>query len=277
MTTPSSFSLSSLSLSALSSANLRTAVRRLRRELPSAWGGGHSYDRRAFEAIRALRTWKPGDLVFDVGANDGRTIKRLHQFLPAPRIVALEPVSATFERLCAETRGLPRLQRLKLALGAEAGQRTIYLHASPALKSFDPAWRGHGPALGALACASGAGAETVQVETLDRLLQALGREHIHLLKIDVEGHDLEVLHGAQATLDQGGVDILMVEAGFDAPGRRQPPLEDFQSFLRPYGYFLYGVYNQCRAKLSARIGCERAPGADPNILIYCDAVFVRGG
>lgn len=254
-----------ITLQTPSPAYLKSAIERLQRELPQSWRKGPSYDRQTFQVLRGLRPWKPDDLVFDVGANDGRTVKRLHRYLPEPRIVALEPVSSTFEQLCEATQGLPRLQRLRLALGAEPGHHTIYLHASPALNSFDPTW------------GECRGSEAVQVETLDRLLRALGREHICLLKIDVEGHDLEVLHGAQDALDRRAIEIIMVEAGFGASGRRQPSLEDLQSFLRPYGYFLYGVFNQCRAKLSACIRFNTTPSADPEILVYCDAIFVRGG
>lgn len=221
------------------------------------------YDRRLFEALRAARRWRPGDLVFDVGANDGRTVRRLRRHLPRPRIVAYEPVLATYEKLRQAAKPFgDDVACVRLALGARPQRREIYLHASAALNSLDPAW------------GSAVGSELIEIDTLDNEIARRGLRDVHLLKIDVEGHDLEVLKGAAAALAAGVFHLIQIEAGFEAPGPRQPSLEDIRRFLAPHDYHLYGVYNQCRAALASRRGGRASDG--PDILVYCDALFVSG-
>lgn len=210
-----------------------------------------------------MRPWREGDVVFDVGANDGRTVHRLMQHLPGPRIVAFEPVASTFAKLTEETSRYPGVERFRLALGSETGRRDIFVGEQAALNSLYAEW------------AAGDRTETIEMVTLDGFLRDQHRtERIHLLKIDSEGHDLEVLKGAQETLRAGRVDVLMVEAGFGAPGTQQPTLWEIQEYLRPLDYHLHAVHNQCRAPLARRVAGRGAGGA--KVLVYCDALFVYG-
>lgn len=150
---------------------------------------------------------------------------------------------------------------LNLALGAEAGQRTMHLHPMSALNSFH------------CAPTDGGREERVEVETLDRILDREVPGRVALLKIDAEGHDLEVLKGATGALASGRFDLIQVEAGFDAPGPPQPPLHEVQDFLRRFDYHLNSVTNQCRAMLGKLRG---GTGGGAPVLVYCDAIFVNG-
>jgi FkbM family methyltransferase len=224
-----------------------------------------SYDVALYSAICQLRRWSPRDVVFDVGANDGRTIHILQRHLPSPRILAFEPVAGTFEVLKQQTADYPNVECVQLAMGSEQGRSEIYINESAALNSLHEGW------------GSGSARETIDVTTLDAFLVEHPVERIHLLKIDTEGHDLEVLKGAAQSLAKSQVEIIMVEAGFAAPGRPQPVLWEVQDYLKPFGYYLYGIYNQCRMSLARRLGETEQPDNTAEILIYCDALFVHGG
>lgn len=227
---------------------------------PSA---GLRYDPALYQAVARVRPWKEGDVVFDVGANDGRTVHRLMQHLPSPRIVAFEPVAETFAKLADETHRYPTVERFRLALGSESGYREIFVGEHAALNSLYREW------------SASDRSETIEMVTLDEFLREEGRtERIHLLKIDAEGHDLEVLKGAAETLRAGLVDVIMVEAGFAAPGPQHPSLSQIQDYLQPLNYHLHGIYNQCRAPLATRLPGQGQGGA--KVLVYCDALFVNG-
>ncbi len=91
----------------------------------------------------------------------------------------------------------------------------------------------------------------------------------------MEGHDLEVLRGAEQTLRGARVSVIDVEAGFSAPGKKQPSLQEFQTYLREFDYYLYGIYNQCRGRrLSPDRRRANGEPSSPEILVYCDALFV---
>lgn len=215
--------------------------------------------------VRRLRRWEPGDVIFDVGANDGRTVLRLRRYFPSPRIIAFEPTSVTFRQMETRTATMPNVQRFQLALGAESGDRTLFTGPRSVMNTFSA--EGWQPA----------GSELVRVSTIDAMMTELALERIRFLKIDTEGHDLEVLRGATVTLTAGRVDIIQVEAGYRQHPRHQLTLEEVREFLSGLGYSLFGIYNQCRT--STRI--QAADGADgagapwvPNALAYCDALFV---
>lgn len=51
----------------------------------------------------------------------------------------------------------------------------------------------------------------ITTTTLDGYAEASGIDHIHLLKIDTEGHELEVLRGASGLLQQKQIDLIQIE------------------------------------------------------------------
>ncbi len=55
--------------------------------------------------------------------------------------------------------------------------------------------------------------ETVKLTTLDNFCAAHGTERIDVLKIDVEGHELEVLRGAALMLQMGRIEAIQFEFG----------------------------------------------------------------
>lgn len=239
------------------------AVRAAGRWIEQNADGGPAFDRQCFEALARLRDWRPDDLVIDIGANDGRSARRFHRYLGGPRIIACEPVAATFETLCIRTLDLPNVVRLRQGFGSEPGQAVIYVNSSSALSSLDPEWD------------QAQYSELIPLTTVDRFLADQRIDSVGLLKIDVEGHDLEVLKGSREALAAGRVSIVQVEAGFRAPGKAMPSLDDFQRLLQPLNYQLYGVYNQCRARLQDGRGGPAPSSTAPEILVYCDALFVR--
>ncbi len=200
--------------------------------------------------------------MFDVGANDGRTALRVARHFPAvPRIFAFEPVSATFRTLVERTADLPGIECFQLALGTECGPRTMYLNDISALNSLSPEMGTSGTT------------EQVEMQTLDNFVEQKNIEKIHLLKIDAEGHDLDVLKGAERSLAQSRVDIIQIEAGFSVPGNVQTSLDGIQQYLKSYDYYLRGIYNQCHGRIFPATGASQGKWP-PEILVYCDAVFV---
>lgn len=55
--------------------------------------------------------------------------------------------------------------------------------------------------------------EKVEILTLDTYCQQKSIEHISLLKIDVEGHELDVFAGAKEMFAKGAIDIVTFEFG----------------------------------------------------------------
>jgi FkbM family methyltransferase len=155
-----------------------------------------------------LKTLKPGQqpsVIFDAGANRGQFLKLA---LAHPAVIhAFEPSSAAFAELRTRFAATPSVVLNNFALGNEPGTQTLYYDvAGSELSSLYPrhvAHHGHHLT----------NSESVKVDTIDHYCQTHGIEHIELLKLDVEGHELEVLKGAAQMFASGHVATVSFEFG----------------------------------------------------------------
>ncbi|MBI1401941.1 MAG: FkbM family methyltransferase [Porphyrobacter sp.] len=222
-----------------------------------------SYSLDTYAALAALRRWRPQDLIIDVGANDGRSIRRWRRHIGKTRVLAFEPVAGTFAALLASVGMSGEVQCMRMALGEREEQLEIHLDDHSALNSF---YRER---------TSSGRSEMVEVRTLDGVIEREGITSVQLLKIDAEGHDLQVLAGARKALEAGLFEIIQVEAGFGQHGLHDARLRDFIDVLHPAGYHLYAVTNQCRALPRDATACDCGAAVERETLSYCDALFVR--
>lgn len=82
------------------------------------------------------------------------------------------------------------------------------------------------------------------VVTLDEMLGIVTERRISLLKIDVEGFELEVLRGAQRLLSEQAADVIYIEAGMNPGSEQHTYFGDIDAALTVHGYRLFRVYEQ---------------------------------
>lgn len=80
--------------------------------------------------------------------------------------------------------------------------------------------------------------------TIDDFVRDHDVESVSLLKIDIEGHELAALRGANQTLSLQKIDIIYVEAGFDPANRQQTYYRDIEDALSVHGYRVFRFYEQ---------------------------------
>jgi FkbM family methyltransferase len=156
---------------------------------------------------RVIRALLPGcSVVFDVGANHGDWTDCALRINPSAAYHCFEPVAATFESL-SRRRYPPNVKLHPFALGASDEERTIYAdEASDAVNSL---YQRTG--IGAAHHHRPAG--TVRITTLDAFCSREGIERVDFVKIDVEGHEVSVLEGAQRMLAAGTIRLIQFEYG----------------------------------------------------------------
>ena len=175
--------------------------------------------------------------VFDVGANIGDWSTLALGINPQLRIHCFEPSLATFQRLQARLEGKV-VKCQNIALSSKPGELLLQVFADGSgenslyrREGLEDGWK-RSPQTKT---------ELVRVETLDGYCQRTNVLNIDFLKVDVEGHELEVFKGAQEMLKKGGIKYIQFEYGGCNIDARMLLKDLFNSFLS-YNYTLYKIY-----------------------------------
>lgn len=136
------------------------------------------------------------DLVLDVGANQGQYARRLRTLGFQGRIVSMEPGRDAFALLERRAGRDPLWDAKRLALGERSERLELRVSENSVSSSLLDVGDRH---LAAAPDSRTTKSEAVQVEPLDSL--DVGGQRI-LLKIDTQGYELPVLHGAGGTLSR---------------------------------------------------------------------------
>ncbi len=153
----------------------------------------HHLQRRA----HLLRRFAPS-LVLDVGANAGIYGRELRRSGYGGRMVSFEPLSGAYAALAAHAALDGRWEAVNMALGAAAGTAELNVAANSWSSSLRPMLDTH---VNAAPDSRYVGRERVRVETLDAVLgRWAGPDDRVWLKIDTQGHERDVLAGAEHSL-----------------------------------------------------------------------------
>ena len=148
-----------------------------------------------------------GPTVIDVGANEGSFAASVLKVNSGATVFAFEPHPETYKRLALRASELKNLIPINAACGNCCGELVLYdyrgasgtAHASLHAGVIDGLH--HGEPDGRI----------VSVVALDAFAEERGISMIDLLKIDTEGHELEVLKGAATMLQQNRVKAIQFE------------------------------------------------------------------
>lgn len=181
-------------------------------------------------------------VIYDIGANDGELTV---PFARDPhRIVAFEPGPVAQQRLIQRLRefggdaAVERVTLYPLALGAQSSTATLHVYSDDTFSSLHHR-RAEDLEQYALKPAD---TVTVAVETLDFLRQRDTLPPPHIVKIDVEGGERDVLRGAAGTLTTHRPALLMEYSCINTANAGYPR-EELLDLLRSSGYDqIYGLY-----------------------------------
>lgn len=147
--------------------------------------------------------------IFDVGANHGLFVKMIQQNLPniPLQIHAFEPGYHSYKILCDDARECENVILNNIALGKNRGESTLYYDTEGSwLASLSKRRLDH---FGIDFNYS----ETIKIDTLDNYCFNANIQQIDLLKLDVEGHEIDVLQGAVKMLESQKIKMLSFEFG----------------------------------------------------------------
>jgi FkbM family methyltransferase len=174
--------------------------------------------------------------VVDVGANRGQFAKVILSECPDAVVVCIEPVPSA-ARCLDELKSSHRLHVHMCAVGADHDTATFYVTEDDDSSSLLPVGRTQHDLYGT----STESEVQVRVERLDDLVAVDDLAHPSLLKIDVQGTELDVLRGAGDLLRS--LDYIYVECSFVELYEGQALAPEVLAFARGAGFDLAGVYN----------------------------------
>lgn len=164
--------------------------------------------------------------VFDVGANKGQFLSLVTEGLRGReyRIHAFEPSRYTFGLLQQNFGAMSGVTLNNAALGKTCGEQQLFFDApGSGLASLHRRRLAH-------AGMAFDDSEIVQVSTLDSYCEKSGIVAIDLLKLDVEGHEMDVLQGGLRLFQERRISMLSFEFG----GCNI----DSRTFFQDFWYFL---------------------------------------
>jgi len=210
---------------------------------------------------------KPGDTIFDIGANIGAHTLTLAQSAgPSGKVFAFEPADFAFEKLCRNLALNPGLQACtfpqQILFAAKPSQQPEQeIYASWPLESDGSVHPKHRGRLVSAARAA--------VDTLDAFVEQRALPRLDLIKIDVDGNELPVLQGGIDTLRRFRP-ILVMEMSPYIHAERHHNFADFVALLKSAGYGLTNADNGRPVPLDATQLERLIPdGASINVVARC--------
>jgi FkbM family methyltransferase len=195
----------------------------------------------ADEVAFALRALQPGGVFLDVGANIGTyTVPAAKRVGPNGRVVAVEASPGVFPYLARNIclNGLSNVRLVQCAALAENAGAVPFYEAPP--DHFG---------MGALSEQFGATPVEVQARTLDTVLSECGLDSVDLLKVDVEGFEVDVFAGAERLLTGDRPPRILFEFCDWAEARRASGHPgDAQRLLRDCGYRVWRLQELLRGR-----------------------------
>jgi len=188
--------------------------------------------RRVLRQLAFVRT------VIDIGANRGQFSLAVRRWAPGARVIAFEPLAGPAALFRKVFKGDSRVTLQQTAIGPETGERAIHVSAADDSSSLLP--------ISGLQERLYPGTAEVRTERVrvGRLSEFLSPEEIAgpaLLKLDVQGFELEALRGCEDLLHC--FSHVYAECSFVELYIGQAMAHEVVAWLTKRGFVLKGIYN----------------------------------
>lgn len=213
-------------------------------------------DKRAFKVQKKLIT-SPRPIIFDVGAHIGQTAKTYRHFFPKASVYSFEPFPQSFQKFSQKHHRDRHIFGQNLAVSEQSGQVTFHANHDSATNSVlaiapegQVCWGKRLQSKEQL---------TVPAVSLDDFCREQNIQYIDILKLDLQGHELAALKGAEELLSRQAIDLIYFEFLVSKSYEEQPKLLDYIKLLEQHQYQLLDFYSPIRKGVQ---------------LLQCDLIFV---
>jgi len=177
-------------------------------------------------------------MVVDIGANRGQFAMAVRRWAPTARVIAFEPLAEAANCFRKVFHRDSRVIIHQAAIGPEAGETTIHVAAVDDSSSLLPISTKQERLF------PGTSEIRTEIVKVGRLSDFVASEEIvspAMLKLDVQGYELEALRGCEELLKR--FSYVYAECSFMELYTGQVLVDDIIAWLRKRGWCLRGVYN----------------------------------
>lgn len=170
-------------------------------------------------------------LILDIGAATGHTASLFREALPNNKILAFEPLPYNFQKLLE--RKITNLIPINKGLGQSIGTKNInitnritassFLEINPKAEVYQEETKYEN-------------IKEIEISTLD---EEISNEQILIIKVDVQGFELEVLRGGENCLKN--TSIIILEVNNNNTYLNSPTYFEIDEFLRNKGFILFDL------------------------------------
>lgn len=194
------------------------------------------------EILQRLLGSESVQVIIDGGASIGDTSAAFCKFFPKAIVHAFEPYPPFQERIRTKSLISPAIRLVPLALAEKTADSLMRVNESEGTNSLlegDP--EGKGSIYGGLLKEKG----TVSVKTtsLDDWLDQMKIAQVDILKLDIQGFELEAIKGVSKSLNNGNISALLCEIMFSKCYKGQPTWTELVNEIGRHGYTLYNFFD----------------------------------
>ena len=194
--------------------------------------------------------------VIDGGAYRGDFSMQMAEAFPLANVYAFEPQKTSYTLLCKTTERISRVKTYNCALSSDSGKAAFHTNISPLTSSLSNTseeglhyFREYNQP------------DTVEEVEATSLFDFLSREKVpvvDILKLDLQGHELQALKGMAESISS--VKVIFVEVQFIKIYQDARLFSELDTYLRSKRFAFYNFFGLVRSPLDGR-------------LLYGDAIF----
>ena len=192
--------------------------------------------RNAFIDQKRLLNNIENGVILDVGAHVGDTTELYRKYFFGSKIICFEPFPESCDALKKRFINDSTINIVETALGSKDETKTLYVSNFSNLNSLQrPNERAWGFA----------DKKSVDVETttLDQFCYENDIKHIDILKLDVQGSELDILLGSKTILEKGNISLIYVEWQVVPLYENHHKYYKIAEFLAGFEYEFFNLYN----------------------------------
>lgn len=197
-------------------------------------------------------------LIYDVGANRGEMIQKYLSFFPNSCIHAFEPFDDYAQKLITQYENNKKIVINNYAISDIEGAKIFNINKSIDTSSFLTSKK---TGLNSDTAVKTIDQIIVSQTTIDKYATSNNHNKIHILKLDIQGSELNALKGAEDMLKENKIDFIFSETYFVQQYENQPSFFDISNYLLSFGYVMQDLYYPIYGK---------------GKIAWCDTLFVRG-